>query len=345
MGRLTPDDADQRFLRRLFFVVLAASAALFIFRIGDLLLLAFGAVLCAIFLSTIADGAAARTPLPRAAGLVLAAALLSGAIGAICWLFVGETGRQAAQLSHSLPRDWETLQLRLGSNPLGKMLLDSSRSAAGGGKVAGLALGAGWGASEILVNFIIILIGGLFFAVDPAVYRRGLVLLVPGPHRASVEQGLGDVGAALQLWLLTQLFSMIAMGAMISIGLWLSGVDSWAALGVLGGLSEFIPYVGPTLAMIPAIVVALAGGGSIWGVLATYAIVRIVQANIITPLISQRVVAIPAGLYIFLILAMGYGFGIFGMVFAGALAVAVFTLVRRLYLGEVLGEQIPRPGQ
>jgi predicted PurR-regulated permease PerM len=137
---------------------------------------------------------------------------------------------------------------------------------------------------------------------------------------------------------------MIAMGAMITFGLWLSGLPSWALLGVLGGLSEFIPYVGPTLAMIPALVVALAGGGSVWGALATYAVVRIVQANIITPLVSRQVVSVPPVLYIFLILAMGFALGTFGMFFAGALAVAVFTLVRRLYVADVLGEHIPPPG-
>jgi predicted PurR-regulated permease PerM len=345
MGRLTPDDADQRFLRRLLYVALAFALAFFLYRAGDLLLLVFGAVLCAVFLSTIADWIAAHSRLPRGLGLAMAALLLFAAIGAIGWLFVGETGRQAQRLSQTLPQDWQMLQLRLGANPLGKMLLDSGRSAAGGGKVASLALGTGWGASEVLVNFIIILFGGLFFAVDPAVYRRGIVLLVPRPQRGAAERALDDSGDALRLWLLTQLFSMIAMGAMIALGLWLSGLDSWAALGVLGGLSEFIPYIGPTLAMIPAVVVALAAGGSLWGVLATYALVRIIQANIITPLISHRVVAIPPGLYIFLILAMGYAFGLFGMFFAGALAVAAFTLVRRLYLSEALGEFVPRPGQ
>ena len=113
---------------------------------------------------------------------------------------------------------------------------------------------------------------------------------------------------------------------------------------MLGGLSEFIPYVGPTIAMIPALVVSLAGEGSVLGVLVTYAVVRLVQANLITPLISQRVVHIPPGLYIFAILSVGFVFGGFGLFFSGALTVATFTLVRGLYLRETLGETVPRPG-
>lgn len=155
---------------------------------------------------------------------------------------------------------------------------------------------------------------------------------------------MNDVGRALRLWLLTQIISMAMMGVMIGVGLWLSGVEASAALGLLGGLSEFIPYIGPTLAMIPAVVVALAGSGSVWGVLGSYALVRIVQANIITPLISQEIITVPPGVYLFLILACGYAFGTFGLFFSGALTVAAYTLVSRLYGYETLGDDIHLPG-
>jgi len=170
-------------------------------------------------------------------------------------------------------------------------------------------------------------------------------MLAPPAHRPVARAAIDDVGRALRLWLLTQLVSMVMMGVMIGVGLWLSGVSAPVALGLLGGLSEFIPYVGPTLAMIPAVILGLAGSGSIGGVLATYAIVRIVQANVITPLISQKLITIPPGLYLFLILACGYAFGSFGLFFSGALSVAAYTLVIRLYSREVMGDGIGLPGE
>lgn len=345
MPSLAPDEADRRYLRRLFLLLLALALGWFVVRIADLLLLAFGALLGALLLSAVADWLAARTPLGRGWGLAMGALLLFGVIGAIGWLFGAETGRQAGKLVARLPRDWAALQQHLDASPVGGFVVQSGKSGAGGSRAVRLLLGAGWGAGEILLNFIVILIAALFFAGDPKLYRRGLVLLAPPPYRAAMDDACGDVAAALRLWLLTQLFSMVAMGAMIALGLWVSGLESWAALGVLGGLSEFIPYVGPTIAMIPAIVVALASQGSIWGVLGTYAAVRLVQANVITPLVSQRVVHIPPGLYIFAILGAGFAFGTFGIFFSGALAVAAFTLVRALYLRETLGEPIPPPGQ
>lgn len=69
------------------------------------------------------------------------------------------------------------------------------------------------------------------------------------------------------------------MGVLIGIGLWISGVPSAAALGLLAGLSEFIPYVWPTAAMIPALgLAATQGNGPLIGALATYAILRAASA-------------------------------------------------------------------
>jgi predicted PurR-regulated permease PerM len=80
-------------------------------------------------------------------------------------------------------------------------------------------------------------------------------------------------------------------------------------------------------------------------VLGTYAVVRIVQANVITPLISQRLVSVPPGLYLFLILAIGIVFGIFALFFSGALAVTLYVLVKRLYVRETLGDALCMPGE
>jgi predicted PurR-regulated permease PerM len=339
VAALLPDPEDQRFLRRLVYVILALSICAFIFAIRDLLLLAFGATLGGLLLSAIADGIHARTRLPRSIGLAGATVLVLLVLGAIGWLWGDAIASQAQSASENLPKQLAALEQRLDASAMGRTIVDSARHAGSGGKLVALGLGAGWSAAELAVNFILILIGAIFFAADPGLYGKGIVLLTPSSYRPSIERALGDTASALRRWLLTQGISMALMGAMIAFGLWLSGVSNWAALGVLGGLSEFVPYVGPTVAMIPALLAPLIGDGSVWGVLATYALVRLVQANLITPLISQRVVKVPAGLYLFGIIAMGAAFSTFGLFFSGALVVAAYTLVRALYLRETLGER------
>ena len=345
MLNLRPSEADRAFIRRLALVVLTIAFVALVVAVKDLLLLAFGAMLGAVLFSTVADAIAARTRIPRGAGLAIAAVGFLATLALMGWLFGNETVAQAQQLRRSLPQDWARLQASLRSDPIGAMLLDSVRNGASGSGIASRLLSYGWGAVEIAINFIIIIIGAIFFAAQPALYRDGMARMVPPAYRPTARAAIADVGRALRLWLLAQLASMVLMGIMIGLGLWWSGVSAPIALGLLGGLSEFIPYVGPTLAMIPAIIVALAGSGSIAGTLATYVVVRIVQANLITPLITRRVVSVPPGLYLFLILSAGFLFGTFGLFFAGALAVAAYALTIRLYMRETLGEDVSPPGK
>lgn len=345
MARLTPDRADQRFARRLLMVVVAAALVVFVVKASDLLLLTFGAVLGAVLLATVADWLDEHTPLPRWAGLLIATLLALAALWLMGWLFTSELSGQISQLRRQLPQDWAKLRATLGADPVGKLLLDAVTRIGQGSGIATVAASLGIGAGEVVVNFIIILIGAVFFAAQPDRYAAGAVMLAPPPYRGVVDDALRDTGRSLRLWLLTQLVSMTMMGLMIWGGLWWSGVPAAGSLGLLGGLSEFIPYVGPTLAMIPPIIVAAAGSGSLPGVLVTYAVVRVVQANIITPLISARVVEVPPALYLFLILSCGAAFGSFGLFFSGAISVAAYTLVLRLWLRETLGDDVAMPGE
>jgi predicted PurR-regulated permease PerM len=156
-----------------------------------------------------------------------------------------------------------------------------------------------------------------------------------------MKHALGEMSAALRLWLKAKLFAMVAMTLVISGALWLAGMKSWAALGLLGGLSEFVPYVGPTVAMVPAIGLAAAGGGDLlWRTIAAYFFVRVVEAYALTPGVNRSVVKIPPALTLFVILGVGAVFGVYGVFFAGALLVVAFVGVRELYLRDTLGEHI-----
>jgi predicted PurR-regulated permease PerM len=94
--------------------------------------------------------------------------------------------------------------------------------------------------------------------------------------------------------------------------------------------------------MLPALgLAAQAGNGAIVGTLITFAIVRLIQTNAITPFVTSRVVAIPPAVTLFAIIGIGTIFGLFGLFFSAALLIVAFTLIRSLYLREVLGEDIP----
>ena len=167
---------------------------------------------------------------------------------------------------------------------------------------------------------------------------------MPRGYRPAVDDALADTTVSLRLWLRAQLIGMTTMGLMVGLGLWAVGVPSAAALGLLAGLSEFIPYVGPTAAMVPALgLAATAGSDALVWALVVFLVIRIVHTNLITPLLQRHVVHVPPAVTLFAILGIGTVFGLFGLFFSGALLVVIFTLVRSLYLREVLGEDVPAP--
>nr|WP_254606476.1 AI-2E family transporter [Sphingomonas bacterium] len=341
-GRLAPDADDARFVRRVGIVVLLIALASALYRMGDLLILAFGAILGAIAIHALAE--LYRDWLRFSARLSLGAGIASvlALIGFLFWLFGIQFGAQVNALVTQLPGLLAQLSRWLSQTPMGAKLVSAVNSAYAGSKVArdlsGLVLGGG----ELVLNFLLLLVGALFLAADPGVYERGFLLLVPPSKRAAVDDALLDAAATLKLWLRAQLIQMTTMGVLIGLGLWIAGVPSAAALGLLAGLSEFIPYVGPTAAMLPALgLAATAGTGPVLGTLATYALVRVVQSNFITPFVTNRVISIPPAITLFAILGISAVFGVFGLFFSAALLVVIFTLVRSLYLREVLGEDIP----
>lgn len=342
-ARLAPDADDARFIRRVLILVLILAVIAALVRAGDLLILAFGSMLGAIVIHAVAEIGRERLRLPARAALPAAILFVLGVIAFLIWLFGVQFRPQVNLLVTRLPDLLTQLNGWLARSPVGAKIADASRAAFAGSRVARDIGGLAQGAGEMVLNAIILLVGALFFAADPKVYERGFLLLMPPRHRAAFEDALFDAGATLRLWLRAELIQMTSMGLLVGAGLWLAGVPSSAALALLTGLSEFVPYVGPIAAMLPALgLAATVGTHQIVGVLVTAAVARLIQTNFVTPYVTSRVVAIPPAMTVFSIIGIGYIFGVFGLFFSAALLVVIYTLVRSLYLREVLGEPVPR---
>jgi predicted PurR-regulated permease PerM len=342
---LHPHPDDRAFLRRVFILLVLAVGVVVLVLVHNLLLLAFGSLLIALVLIAASEFFQHRLHLSKSLALALATLLMLGALGLIGYLFYAELAFQAEMLGRELPLAWQAMERRLQSGPIGRLLLNSLQNRATVTWLTNEAGAIARGSAVVLFNLIIVISAAIYFAADPKRYRRGLAMLSPPRFRALTDRTLGEIGAALRLWLVTQGISMVVMGALFAVGLYLSGVPAWGALAVLGGLAEFIPYVGPIVAMVPAFLLAAAGQGSLAGVILTYALARVIQMNVVTPLVTGRVVSVPPGLYIFLILGAGYLFGTFGLFFAGPLAIAAYTAWLALYSRATLGDVIEMPSE
>lgn len=338
--RLSPDRSDARFIRRVLILIVIGLAFYALYQAFNILILAFGSVLGAIAIRSLARFFE-RRGLPHRASVIAGMLGALAAIAFLVWLFTVQFGQQIAQFVTQLPTIIAEIEELMSGSPVGAKIFDAVEQAYAGSRVANDISGLVAGTGTLLLNVLLVVVGSFFLAADPTSYERGLLYLVPKDKREVFAEALDDTGSNLRLWLQAQIILMTTMGVLVGVGLWLAGVPSAAALGLLAGLSEFIPYIGPTVAMIPALgLAATEGPGTLAGAFATYAVVRIIQTNFITPYVQKRVVSIPPAITLFAIIAIGAITGLYGLFFSAALMVVGFTLLRRLYLPEVLGEDV-----
>lgn len=311
-------------------------------RLADVILMAFGAVLTAILLHALADPLMRRLRLARPVALSVAVTGLGAAVGGTLWLFGQQIAQQIAALALLLPRAWQALQASLSTSPIGAYVLDDlQRIRPGDGVIVGTLSRFLSGSASATAATVIVLFAGLYLAFHPRTYVRGLLHLVPIAGRARTAQVLSACGEALNRWLVGQLISMLVVGATVMLGLWLAGVPSPVALGVMAGLAQFVPVVGPMAATVPGLIVAASQGPE---VLAWTAVVYLAasqfEANVMTPLLLRQMVELPMAVTLFAVLAMGVLLGPLGVLFATPLAVVAYVVVRHVYVQGMLGDPL-----
>lgn len=102
------------------------------------------------------------------------------------------------------------------------------------------------------------------------------------------------MGEALGKWLKGQFISMLMVGALTSLGLWLLGVPSALALGLLAGLGEFVPLIGAFATAIPALLAAsTVDMSTVVYTLVLYVVIQQIEGNLIMPMVERRMVSLP----------------------------------------------------
>jgi len=124
------------------------------------------------------------------------------------------------------------------------------------------------------------------------------------------------------------------------------GVPSALTLALLAALLEFVPFIGPILSAIPAVLLAFVQGPemALWTLLLFF-IVQQIEGNLLEPMVQQRAVDLPPVLLLFALAAGGLLFGTVGIILASPLTVVLYVMVKRLYVQEALHTPTPLPGE
>lgn len=304
---------------------------------ADVLLVIFAGLLFAVFLSGGGDLLARLTGLSRGWSIGLFILILLFAFGGAFVAFAPAAMQQFDELASQLPKSFSDLHDRISAIAGGELLLSRltpSRLFSGGAGGVATAVTSTFGA---LGNAVIILFIGLYGALDPGLYRRGLRAMLAPSLRARGEQVMDDVGRTLASWLGAQLISMTVVGLLTWLGLWLLGIPLAFILGVIAALLAFIPNIGPVIAAAPALLLAMPDGmHSVGMVVAVYLLVQTLESYLITPMIQQERVSLPPALIISAQLLFGVLFGLMGLALATPLAALFMTLFRELYVHDYL---------
>ena len=345
---------ERRYVRRVLIALALAALAFLLWSTASVLLLLFGGVLVAVVLRGFAALLRKVVPLPERASIV-AVVLLVLALAALGAFAMGaQLSAQASQLAATLPESLDKLEATLRETGWGRQamgMLEGLQGQGGGGgdQMGRLVSMAGTAAMSLaggIGNLVLILFAGLYLAIQPGLYRRGVRHLTPKSKRGRLLQTMDEAGEALWRWMLATLMSMLAVGVLTTAGLFLLGVPGALALGVLAGLLEFIPVAGPFLAAAPAVLLAfLAGPDQAMWVALFYLALQQVEGNLIQPVIQRRVAAVPPVVTLFSLLFFGTLFGPLGVVLAVPLAIVGMVFVERFYVEDALGEpEKPVPG-
>ncbi len=108
-----------------------------------------------------------------------------------------------------------------------------------------------------ILNFLLIIVWGLMLLVNPLAYRQGFIRIFPSFYRRRIDTILLECEVALGRWIIGALISMGVVAVFSTIGLIIIGVPAALAQGILSGLLNFIPNIGPTFSVVPPMLISL----------------------------------------------------------------------------------------
>ena len=179
--------------------------------------------------------------------------------------------------------------------------------------------------------FLLVLFIAAYIGLDPHLYHGGVLALVPARERDRAALALARLATTLRRWLVTQLIAMVVIGAVTTVFLLAFQVKAALPLGILAGVSKFIPIVGSIFAAIPAVAMAFIDSPHKALVVAIgYIVIQFVENHVLVPVLMKRGVNLPPAMTLGIQALMALLFGFLGLLVAVPLLAAILTIVRTM---------------
>jgi predicted PurR-regulated permease PerM len=295
-----------------------------------------------------------RRGLPRAAGAGIA---YLGVLGVIALAGIGLFPLAAAQVDE-LTEDWPDIRARVerwvderADDSTGTFFeftsedIEEAFDSSGGTFEEQLQRVRKIGAEVFHVLLILVLgpVIAFYLLVDVPHLRRVAESLIPDAARDEVMVVARKLNRAIGGFFRGQLFVALIVGVLCSIGLGIIQLKFWFLIGMIAGVFNVVPLIGPWVGGIPGVTVALTTGSPIKALLVVAIMVGVQQVDnhFITPQVMQRAVQLHPAVVMLALVAGGSLFGFLGLLLAVPAAAVLKIIVSHLWRVHVLGEPVP----
>ena len=196
-----------------------------------------------------------------------------------------------------------------------------------------------------MANMVMMLVLGVFIAIEPRLYERGVGWMLPLTEREHFYGTLEKIGYTLRRLMAGRLFGMAIEGVGTWLLLWAGGVPMAALLGVLTGVLAFLPNIGAIISGVLIITVGFSAGFDV-GIYAVfvYLAVQTIDGYLIVPMVAKRAVDMAPALVLGAQILFGALFGILGLALADPIVAMIKVALERQSERNEARQQRAPPG-
>lgn len=173
-----------------------------------------------------------------------------------------------------------------------------------------------------------------FFLTEGRTFKFMTLRLVPNSIFERSYQLFHQFNKQLGDYIMAKIVEALIVGVMITVGLWILGIKFALLLGVLAGVTNIIPYLGPILGMIPGILFVMAEygtGSTLVTAIIIYSVANAIDIAIVFPVLVSKIVDLHPVIVIISVILGSQFFGVMGMVISIPIAAAVKLLFIEVY--------------
>ncbi|MFA5022390.1 MAG: AI-2E family transporter [Patescibacteria group bacterium] len=323
---------------KVFFILLILVLAYYIREI--ILLLLVSLVLAAVIEPSV--DLAAKKKIPRSLATILIYIFLFLFIAMVVMLLVPPVTEQFTLLINSLPNLLDKLVENFGiinqysaergltdNIRQGLLGLQSGIEQAAGG-IYSFLISFFWN----LVNLVVILALTFYLVVEKDSLNNFVKIVTPKKHHQNLINLIKIIKTRIGDWAVGQLTVGLIVGVIVAVGLFLLLPKYALILALIAGLAEFVPYIGPVLAAVPAIFLGLTvppfSLGRGLAILIFYIVIQQIESNFIAPQIMKRHTGINPVLIIMAMLIGAQLAGVIGLILAIPITTSIIAVINDL---------------